>query len=129
MASRISALQNWNNCLYYSCHTEALEVHSSLSLSLSNSLTYHTLSSLISSTISGFNKVEVSPKLLKSPSAIFLRIRRIIFPDLVFGNPDTNWILSNFAIGPICSEINWLISFARFSRFLSAPASFRITKP
>ena len=45
---------------------------------------------LISSTISGFNKVDVSPKLEKSPSAIFRKILRIILPDLVLGNPLTN---------------------------------------
>ncbi|CAN1499282.1 hypothetical protein MCEGE10_00450 [Flavobacteriaceae bacterium] len=45
---------------------------------------------LISSTISGFNKVVISPKLEKSPSAILRNILRIIFPDRVFGNPDTN---------------------------------------
>ena len=46
--------------------------------------------SLISSTTAGSSKVEVSPKLLVSPSAIFLKIRRIILPERVFGKPDTN---------------------------------------
>ena len=55
---------------------------------------------LISSTISGFKSVEVSPKLEKSPSAIFRKMRRIILPERVLGKPETNWILSNLAIGP-----------------------------
>lgn len=45
---------------------------------------------LISSTISGFKSVVVSPKLEKSPSAIFRKMRRIIFPERVLGNPFTN---------------------------------------
>lgn len=59
-----------------------------------NSLTFrfnnYNFPSFISSTISGFNNVEISPKAVKSPSAIFRKIRRIIFPERVFGNPDTN---------------------------------------
>ena len=35
------------------------------------------------------SRVEVSPKLSFSPEAIFRNIRRIILPDLVFGNPGT----------------------------------------
>ena len=45
---------------------------------------------IMSSTTVGSNNVEVSPKLDVSPSATFLRILRIIFPDLVLGNPLTN---------------------------------------
>ena len=90
---------------------------------------YYNLPFLISSTISGFNNVEISPKLEKSPSAIFLKMRRIIFPERVFGNPETNWILSNLAIGPTWSEINWLISLDKLSLSLLSPVSFKITKP
>lgn len=84
---------------------------------------YHTLSRLISSTISGLTNVVISPKSDCSPSAILRRMRRIIFPERVFGNPVTNCILSSLAMAPIWSEISWLISFARFvghaiSRFL-----------
>ena len=57
--------------------------------------------SIIELTTVGSNNVEVSPKSEKFPSAIFLRILRIILPDLVFGRPETNCILSGFAIGPI----------------------------
>jgi hypothetical protein len=42
----------------------------------------------------------VSPKLEKSPSAIFC-ILRIILPERVLGKPKTNCILSNLAIGPL----------------------------
>ena len=46
--------------------------------------------SMMSSTTEGSNNVVVSPKLEVSPSATFLKILRIIFPDLVLGNPLTN---------------------------------------
>ena len=39
---------------------------------------------------SGFSKVEISPKLEKSPSAILRKILRMILPERVFGNPETN---------------------------------------
>ena len=41
-------------------------------------------------TTSGSARVLVSPKLSISFIAIFLKIRRIILPDLVFGNPDAH---------------------------------------
>ena len=44
---------------------------------------------IISFTTSGLRSVEVSPKLVTSLLATFLNIRRIIFPDLVLGNPET----------------------------------------
>ena len=51
---------------------------------------YYKALSIISSTTEGSNRVEVSPKLVLSPSAIFRRILRMIFPDLVLGRPETN---------------------------------------
>jgi hypothetical protein len=39
------------------------------------------------STTDGSAKVEISPKLDTSPSAILRNIRRMIFPDRVFGKP------------------------------------------
>ena len=65
-----------------------------------NNLKNYSFPSLISSTISGFSNVDVSPKLEKSPSAIFLNILRMILPLRVFGNPLTNCILSAFAMAP-----------------------------
>ena len=44
---------------------------------------------IISFTTSGLRSVDVSPKLVTSLLATFLNIRRIIFPDLVLGNPET----------------------------------------
>ena len=44
---------------------------------------------MISSTTSGFSKVDVSPKLEKSLLATFLKIRLIIFPERVLGKPET----------------------------------------
>ena len=44
---------------------------------------------MIPSNIVGSKRVEVSPKFESSPSAIFLKIRRIIFPERVLGNPFT----------------------------------------
>ena len=45
---------------------------------------------IISATMDGSNKVDVSPNEDVSPSATFLNILLIIFPDLVFGSPETN---------------------------------------
>lgn len=42
------------------------------------------------STTDGSAKVEVSPILSVSPSAIFLRILRMIFPERVFGRAGVN---------------------------------------
>ena len=58
----------------------------------------------------GSSKVLVSPSSLNSPLAIFLSIRLIIFPDLVFGSPSTYRNLSTLAIGPTCLVIKSLIS-------------------
>lgn len=46
--------------------------------------------STISSTTNGSNSVDVSPKFETSPSAILRKMRRMIFPERVFGKPDTN---------------------------------------
>ena len=53
------------------------------------------------STTDGSASVEVSPSAPNSSSAIFLRIRRMILPERVFGRPGANWIRSGEAIGPI----------------------------
>lgn len=50
----------------------------------------YNLPAFISSTISGFKSVDVSPKFEKSPSAILRKMRLMIFPERVLGNPDTN---------------------------------------
>src|SRR3954468_3278153 len=54
-----------------------------------------------SSTTPGSAKVEVSPKLPGSSSAILRRMRRMILPERVLGRPGENWIWSGAAIGPI----------------------------
>jgi len=46
--------------------------------------------SIKSSTTPGSASVDVSPRLEKSSSAIFLKIRRMILPDRVFGKPGAN---------------------------------------
>ena len=51
---------------------------------------YYNLLSIICCTISGFNKVETSPKLSISFAAILRKILRIIFPDRVLGSPLVN---------------------------------------
>jgi len=45
---------------------------------------------IIASTTPGSNNVEVSPKLPNSPSATFRKMRRMILPERVLGNPVTN---------------------------------------
>jgi hypothetical protein len=42
-----------------------------------------------------------------SPEAIFRNIRRMIFPDLVFGNTWVKWTLSGVAIGPMIFRTPW----------------------
>lgn len=44
------------------------------------------------STTEGSASVDVSPRFSKSFAAIFLRIRRMTFPDLVFGKASAHWI-------------------------------------
>ena len=46
--------------------------------------------SIKSSTTPGSASVDVSPRLEKSSSAIFLKIRRMILPDRVLGKPGAN---------------------------------------
>lgn len=55
----------------------------------------------MSSTTAGSVSVLVSPIFDNSPSATFLKMRRMIFPERVFGKPLTNRILSGLAMGPI----------------------------
>ncbi|MEN9960189.1 MAG: hypothetical protein RL045_440 [Bacteroidota bacterium] len=45
---------------------------------------------IIESTTPGSNNVDVSPKLAVSPSATLRRMRRMILPERVLGNPVTN---------------------------------------
>ncbi len=52
-------------------------------------------------TIEGSSKVLVSPKWVVSPSAIFLKILRIIFPDLVLGKESVRMSKSGVAIAPL----------------------------
>lgn len=47
--------------------------------------------------------VDVSPMFL-SPAAIFLSIRLMILPDLVFGSAGACWMTSGCANGPILSR-------------------------
>src|SRR6185312_6383958 len=66
-----------------------------------------------SSTTVGSARVEVSPREPMSPSAIFLRMRRMILPERVLGRPGANWITSGLAMGPISWPTNWRSSSAR----------------
>jgi len=50
----------------------------------------YTFPAFISSTTAGSSRVVVSPRFWVSPSAIFRRMRRMIFPLRVFGRPLTN---------------------------------------
>jgi len=63
---------------------------------------YSTARRCISSTISGFRSVEVSPS--GSPSETFSSKRRMIFPDRVFGKSPVSTTRSGRAIGPISSS-------------------------
>jgi hypothetical protein len=67
---------------------------------------------IISSTTPGSSKVDVSPRLVASPSPILRRIRRMILPERVFGRPATIWILSGLAIGPMIFETRSAISLS-----------------
>src|SRR5690349_21742609 len=53
------------------------------------------------STMVGSASVEVSPKPSLAPSAIFLRMRRMIFPDRVFGSAGVKWIFSGAEKAPM----------------------------
>jgi hypothetical protein len=75
----------------------------------------------ISSTISGFSNVEVSP-VREIPSISTHNFTRTCF----VLNRETNCILSNLAIGPTWSDIYWLISLNRFSLFLISPLSLKL---
>src|SRR5947209_12722203 len=77
------------------------------------------------STIVGSARVDVSPKPSVAPSAIFLRMRRMILPERVLGSAAVKWILSGAASAPICLRTAWLSSF----RKPSSPSSraFKVT--
>src|SRR3954451_2259847 len=68
--------------------------------------------SMRSSTTLGSARVEVSPRLPNSFSAILRRMRRMILPERVLGRPGANWITSGEAIGPI-SLRTWATSSFR----------------
>ena len=59
-----------------------------------------------SSTTDGSASVEVSQMLSISLSAILRNIRRIIFPERVFGSPGAHCTTSKEAIGPISWRTN-----------------------
>src|SRR5262245_12856530 len=68
-----------------------------------------------SSTTVGSARVEVSPRLPYSSSAILRRILRMILPERVFGRPGANWIGSGEAIGPISLRTQAISSLRRSS--------------
>lgn len=68
-----------------------------------------------SSTTVGSARVEVSPRSEVSSSAILRRMRRMIFPDRVLGNPGAQWITSGVAMGPISVRTCWTSSALRSS--------------
>ncbi len=61
--------------------------------------------SCIDSTMLGSKSVEVSPIESVLPVAIFLRIRRMIFPERVFGNHGTKYKSFGSANPPISVRI------------------------
>ena len=56
-------------------------------------------------------------------AAIFLSIRRMIFPERVFGNPGANWMISGLANAPISFATNFINS-----TFSSADSSVPVIK-
>ena len=61
----------------------------------------------ISSTTDGSAKVETSPSSSGLSAATFLNMRRMIFPDRVFGRPDTTWWkkIKHVELGQVHSRI------------------------
>jgi len=55
------------------------------------------------STTPGSASVVISPSASNSSAAIFLKMRRMIFPDRVFGSPGAQWITSGCASAPIAA--------------------------
>src|ERR1700730_9014269 len=53
------------------------------------------------STTLGSDRVDMSPNWPCSPAAILRRIRRMIFPERVFGSAGAHWMASGVAIGLI----------------------------
>src|SRR5262249_4930677 len=68
-----------------------------------------------SSSAAGAARVEVSPRLLKSFSAILRRMRRMILPERVLGRPGAHWMTSGVAIGPISLRTQATSSLRRSS--------------
>ena len=64
------------------------------------------------STTPGSASVEVSPRLLTSPSAILRNIRRMILPERVLGSAGAKWMTSGVAIGPISRRTHCTSSLA-----------------
>ncbi len=81
---------------------------------------------IISSTTDGSARVDMSPRSSNSLAAILRKMRRIIFPERVFGRAGANRIASGDAIGPIISRTFAVISLRAFSRLRSCP-DFRVT--
>ena len=86
---------------------------------------FYNLLSIILCTTSGFKSVDTSPKLSSSLCAILRKIRRIILPERVLGNPGAHCIKSGEAIGPIFSLIVFFKSKVKFQfKFHGDPEYF-----
>src|SRR5258708_14362907 len=86
---------------------------------------FHCRPATSASTIVGSASVEMSPKPPVVPSAIFLKIRRMILPERVLGSAGVKWIFSGTARAPMSFRTSWLSSF-RSSSVPSSPAT-RVT--
>src|SRR5256885_14898700 len=78
-----------------------------------------------SSTTAGSARVEMSPRLPYSSSAILRRMRRMILPERVLGRPGAHWIRSGWAIGPISLRTHWPSSLRSAS--LGSTPAFSVT--
>ena len=58
--------------------------------------------------------------------AILRKIRRMIFPERVFGSPGAHWIMSKVAIGPISFRTICTNSF--FKSSVGSTPEFKVTK-
>src|SRR5690349_19574643 len=81
--------------------------------------------SISSLTTVGSAKVEVSPRLPYSFSAILRRMRRMILPERVLGRPGAHWIRSGLAIGPISLRTHWISSLRSVS--VGSSPVFKVT--
>src|SRR5512140_3324312 len=88
-------------------HKESLTVHK----------TFYSLFFTRSATTEGSASVLVSPRLLTSFAATFLRMRRMIFPLRLLGRPSAHWIFSGVAIGPMMFRTCATSSFFNASDF------------